>query len=298
MTKTEHAVRNQLRAMNADLYEVGCLQQNCPVGAGERTGQTMLLRTWDTDTLTHSLGWLAHQNAHDCNIYVRPYGEHHLSMVDDLSRQSVEQMAKTGYHPAVVVQTSPGNYQAWLDHGRKLPTEVSTAAARELAERFGGDRKAADWRHFGRLAGFTNRKDQHKREDGSSPWVLLIEARGGSYERADELTAQAEHAVARRHQEAVELARRYAQTKQPSVLRTIDEFRNNPRYAGDGHRIDMAYAVYALSHGMARDQVASAIASRDLSKKGGPRQQIAYIDHTINKALAQIGRGQERELAR
>ena len=67
-------------------------------------------------------------------------------------------MKQAGFGPAAIVETSPGNYPAWLKHPERLSKEVSTAAARALAEKFGGDRGAADWRHFGRLSGFTNRK--------------------------------------------------------------------------------------------------------------------------------------------
>jgi RepB DNA-primase from phage plasmid len=52
-----------------------------------------------------------------------------------------------------MAETSPGNFQASLNHGQVLPKQLSTLAARFLAERFGGDKGAADWRHFGRLAG-------------------------------------------------------------------------------------------------------------------------------------------------
>ena len=46
-------------------------------------------------------------------------------------------MKRAGFEPCVVVETSPGNFQAWVNHGRVLPKVESTAAARELAERLG-----------------------------------------------------------------------------------------------------------------------------------------------------------------
>ena len=118
----------------------------------------MIPRTWDSATLIRSIPWLRMQNADGRNIYVRPKGEHDLSLVDDLTADAVRRMKMTGFTPAAVIETSPGNFQAWLKHPRQLPRELSTMAARKLAEEFGGDRGAADWRHFGRLAGFTNRK--------------------------------------------------------------------------------------------------------------------------------------------
>jgi hypothetical protein len=68
--------------------------------------------------------------------------------------------------------------------------------------------------------------------------------------------------------------------------KTIDSFRFDPRYAGDGNRIDLAYAVYALSHGATEAEVAAAIRTRDLSKKGAEHRQQDYVERTIRKAGA------------
>jgi hypothetical protein len=118
------------------------------------------------------------QNLQGRNVYVRPHGEHDLTMVDDLKRESIDRMFASGFKPAVVVETSPGNFQAWLKHSRVLSREVSTSAARALADEFGGDKGAADWRHFGRMAGFTNRKVKYQSEDGLFPFVRLHAAGG------------------------------------------------------------------------------------------------------------------------
>lgn len=61
-------------------------------------------------------------------------------------------------------------------------------------------------------------------------------------------------------------------------------------YGGDGNRIDLAYAIYSLSHGMSEADVRSAIASRDLSKKGPEHRQATYIERTIRKAGSTLGR--------
>ncbi len=72
-------------------------------------------------------------------------------------------------------------------------------------------------------------------------------------------------------------------------LKTIDDFRKNPAYAGDGNRIDLAYAVYALSHGVSETAVRHTLAIRNLSKKGPVLRQNQYIDRTIAKALSRTG---------
>src|ERR1035438_4070879 len=68
---------------------------------------------------------------------------------DDLAAASIERVKAEGFYPALVVETSPGNSQAWLKHSRRLSKELGTAAARALAQEYGGDLGAADWRHFG-----------------------------------------------------------------------------------------------------------------------------------------------------
>lgn len=79
-----------------------------------------------------------------------------------------------------------------------------------------------------------------------------------------------------------------------SDLKTIDDFRSDPAYGGDGNRIDLAYAVYALAHGIGKADVQVAIKSRDLSKKGSESRQDAYIVRTISKALHRLGEGRAR----
>jgi|SRR5579883_3018514 len=145
--RTREVIFRQAQAMGTDQFEVGLFK---PGASAE-----MILRTWDRLALTESIQWLKFQNADGRNIYIRPKGEHSLSLVDDLTAEALERMNHSGFTPGLIVETSPDNFQAWLNHGRPLPKDVSTAAARALAERFGGDQGSADWRHFGRLAGFT-----------------------------------------------------------------------------------------------------------------------------------------------
>ena len=173
MDRTAHAVTSQVRAMGCEVFEIGLFK---PSATGK--DPVMLPRIWDSDTLLRSISWLKHQNRDGRNIYIRPKGEHNLTLVDDLNLAKVQAMKDAGFAPALVVQTSPGNFQVWLKHPEALTKEVSTAAARKLAERFGGDLGAADWRHFGRLAGFTNRKDKYRSESGLYPFVLLVEHSG------------------------------------------------------------------------------------------------------------------------
>ena len=70
-----------------------------------------------------------------------------------------------------------------------------------------------------------------------------------------------------------------APTSGPLPLKTIDEFRARSKYTGDQTRVDLAYALYALSKGAAESDVRSAIGSRDLSHKGNERRQEVLGPH-------------------
>jgi hypothetical protein len=287
---TTTAVRQQIAAMGCELFEVGVFR---PETAG--TDASMLLRVWGPDTLLHSVPWLLLQNHAGRHIYIRPKGEHNLSLVDDLTAEAVAAMDREGFYPAAVVETSPFNFQAWLKHPEQLDKQLSTATARTLAERFGGDTGAADWRHFGRLSGFANRKPKYQDvTTGLYPLVRLIEAEGKVYPQADHFLKSVRRSVEERLRARERLR---LQTITPPIgwqRKTIDSFRSDPRYAGDGNRIDLAYAVYALSHGATEEEVAAAVRSRDLSKKGAEHRQQDYVERTIRKAgacLLELSRG-------
>jgi DNA primase RepB-like protein len=150
----------------------------------------MILREGQgTAAIELALKWLRHENAKGAHIYIRPADPHGLSLIDDLTAEAVERMKTEGFEPAVVVETSPNNFQAWLNHGRQLEPATSTQAAKALAERFGGDLSSAYWRHFGRLVGFTNPKLERRLPSGARPFARLRSASGRVYSKTVEFLA-------------------------------------------------------------------------------------------------------------
>jgi hypothetical protein len=106
------------------------------------------------DELLDSIPWLKSQNADDRNVYIRPKGRSALVLLDDLTADTLERMRHSGFSPALIVETSPDNFQAWLHHGRLVPENTFIAVARALAEKFNADPNAAGSKHFRRVAGF------------------------------------------------------------------------------------------------------------------------------------------------
>ena len=181
------AVQLQLQAMGASRYELGV---RVPADKSEDGKSRMILRNNLTNgEVFEKLDWLAAENAKGHHIYIRPSGMSQLTLIDDLTRNSMKRLIDTKYTPACVVETSPGNFQAWLKHAWTLTAQEGTVVAKILAERFGGDPNSADWRHFGRLAGFTNPKPQYRLPNGLFPYSQLKFAfsKGVIYEKTHEV---------------------------------------------------------------------------------------------------------------
>ena len=212
--------------------------------------------------------WLRRGNARGAHIFVRPECPHALSLIDDVGADAIEEMGKTGFEPTVVVETSPNNFQVWLNHGRVLSDRfLSTLVARQLASRFGGDRGSCDWRHFGRLAEFTNQKKERRLQNGFQPFVRLRGNEGYVYSAAQEFLGQVE-ALKRKHLSRHEV-REFAPPRETDTpVRPITSFHADSRYGGDLHRADMVWAIHATARGLSREQIEHQILnSCDLSKE-------------------------------
>jgi len=272
---TERIVIAQLSAMGCEAFDIGVLRQS---------GRMLLRERWTQQQIVAAVLWLKHENARGAHIFVRPHGEHALSLLDDLSTDAVMSMEASGFEPAVLVETSPRNFQAWLNHGRILNRELSTRVAKELAARFGGDPSSADWRHFGRLAGFTNQKPHRRLDNGFSPFVRLKKSTGLIYRSAGEFVKTVAESASGITEETRPRPER--PTSSRTDLRPLADFHADPRYGGDLHRADMAWALHAASRGLSEEEIeAEILHARDLSKKGGLRRQMEYARRTAAKAI-------------
>lgn len=281
-------VMRQVDALGLSRFRIGVLTFDA---AGEKH---MQLFTWDRERLAKSLSWLRGQNAGGANINIGPASDHALTLIDDVKREALQRMKAEGFQPAVVVETSRNNFQAWVNHGQVLTQEIRRAAAKQLASEFGGDPSAAAHAHMGRLAGFTNRKEIHRTPDGKYPWVHLVEAVGAVYPRAQEFVKRISLDVEKTKVEEQKRVAAYAKAPTPAVernLKTIHDFRNDLRYAGDGNRADIAYARYAIARGVPATEIRAAIRTRDLSKKGPEKAQEDYVKRTVEKAARGLSQG-------
>jgi len=174
------AIRNQLAAMPCDSYLLRLIHRSTrkPL-PGERLWHAAQL------LLEPTIRFLRARNREGFDVYFRPYASDHnagyiLVDLDNAQPTVLAAMRGNGHEPCVVVETSPGHLQAWVRvSGMPLPPQVATRVSCYLARLYQADRASADWRHVGRLAGFTNQKPQRCLPSGLAPWVKLRYAAAG-----------------------------------------------------------------------------------------------------------------------
>lgn len=139
MDRTWNAVEQMLAALDAQAYDLGILNER---------GMLRGLSNLATAGVFFRLSLLKAHNERGAHIYTRPAGEHRFSALDDLNFDSIARLTGDGYEPCAVIETSFGNFQAWLKHDDVYSVSMSTFVAQALAKRYGADLGAADWRRF------------------------------------------------------------------------------------------------------------------------------------------------------
>jgi hypothetical protein len=278
MDRTALAVYNMLRAIEAPRYDVGVLSER---------GMLPGLDSLAAAEVIERLPLLRQRNARGAHIYIRPSGEHRFTVLDDLAELSLAKLAADGFTPCAVVETSPGNFQAWLKHPVVLPKLMGTLAAKTLAYRYDADASAADWRRFGRLPGFTNCKPKHRRPDGLFPFVRLRSHSTEQYPQAESFLAEV--AALHQAQEQEREARRrraFGSPRESSRLLqlTLPRFRASSKYQDRPAAADIAFCVAAYANGMSEDRIRCALEDDYLSRDPSPSKRAAYVRRTMLKA--------------
>ena len=267
-----------LTAIEAPLYDVGVLSNR---------GMLPGLDGIPAEAVLARLSLLKNRNARGSHIYIRPTGEHRYTALDDLSETSLALLTGDGFNPCAVVETSAGNFQAWLKHSVVFPKLLGTFAAQTLATRYHADPSAADWRRFGRLPGFTNCKPKYKRPDGLFPFVRLTSHSGEQYPMAEAFAQEITKLYQQREQEreTKRLQASLSPQRGPRLSNvTLERFRTSGKYRDRPAAADIAFCVAAYANGMTHDQIERALDDEYLSRDPNPSKKAAYIRRTMEKA--------------
>ena len=167
------ALRTHLAAVAWPRYEVRLIdsaQRACCATRYWTAGQLLAPTT---------ARFLRARNRAGCEVYFRPHAgadsAGYLLLDFDAGPCPLADLRAAHHTPCIVVETSPGRQQAWLRVSTQtVSPSWATAVARGLAARYGADPASAEWRHLGRLAGFTNRKSARLQNNRLPPWVRVI----------------------------------------------------------------------------------------------------------------------------
>lgn len=285
---TRQAIRRQLAAMPCELYLVRLIHHYTRRAfPGERL--------WSAAQLTHgaTVRFLRIRNREGCDVYLQPCAADRnagyiLLDLDHASPAVLDTMRANGHEPCVVLQTSPGNLQAWVRVSlAPLEPAVATAVARQLAHTYGADLGSADWHHLGRLAGFTNQKPGRRLLSGRAPWVRVVHTMAGLARNADALLRAATPlpAPAWVRTEGVEPTLITGQQALEIYQRWIELWRIRERYAPpDWSIVDLWIARQLLAQGRPAAEVEAVLrlGSPQFPRRHGNPED--YLRRTLARA--------------
>jgi hypothetical protein len=169
---TLNAIVKQTQAMNASSYSIGLYNY---------TDSNMINRhNQSVNNILESINWLKYKNLNNYNIFIKPSVEINRAIIllDDVDENIISQLKGRGLFPSCIIETSPNNFQAWLSFGDEpMIYEYRKFITGIIVREFGCDKGCSDANHYGRLAGFTNRKEKYK-INNLYPYVLCREATG------------------------------------------------------------------------------------------------------------------------
>ncbi|MBW4628220.1 MAG: MobA/MobL family protein [Brasilonema octagenarum HA4186-MV1] len=333
---TWHLVKQQIEAMGGDgKFEVGILNRQMEVD--KQTGEVIPpkhpMRSWTftKDSIlnydpatgkTPLISWLKYQNSQNQDIFIRlapteDGKQQGLFLIDDIDPASIEELKLRGLRFASVTETSHKNCQAWVRVTDKpVEKETATALAKMLTKAAGGDPGSASYQHYGRLAGFTNRKLEHLGVYNGKygfPFVKLLESRGESMRNGEQWLTNAREAAAvakQKQQEASALVakvskRQATDSEKEKALQVFRQIYQRARARGngpDGSALDWATLKQMAKRGWSADALTYALSqgSDNLhQRKAGHAED--YINRTIsrvfqdNDVLSALARRQERQ---
>lgn len=300
--KRNSEIAKQLESFGCSKFEVQAIPHK---GSSLKTDS---VRTVDAAGAMKLSNYLGAKNAQGYDIYVRPaaleiegeqYGQPYV-FVDDIKPADMAKLRDAGLPLAITMESSPGNFQGWIRVGSTpLKAEELTAAAKIVAKTFGGDPGSADWRHHGRLAGYTNQKPTRRQSNGYAPFVQMKAQKGhdiapngpalihAARQKLEQEEAKKAKAL---NEAAVREEQQYQSTLRDELAGTdvysfVSEARERLRKGEDESATDFSAALSALRKGFDRDHVKAAL--RACSTNLGARKGDGvdrYLEHTLDRA--------------
>lgn len=288
-------------AVQADTFRVTCIKM---LENGEKKAFILgksegVSQGFSSEELVRRMAEIVRIQARDENIYYTPLskGRHHI-LIDDMSEDSLRKFWKDGYRPAIVLRSSPGNFQCVLTI-KKLGTEFDRDIGNRLAERLNreyGDKKLSGCIHPHRAPGFENRKPKHRREDGQYPTVKLLYAErrecGKTIKLSEEIAGEIEQATKAQRERRKEEEKKWRNMARPgSPIAAYHAHLANIRQhmtVEDASRVDSMIALRMRATGHDQGAIENAIrtCAREMRGTEERRDWSRYAERTAAYAFS------------
>lgn len=288
-------------AVGADRYRVTCIKMESDGGK-----KTFILDKKDGTTKGFTPGELVSKmiemlrlQRRGENIYYTPLSEekHHI-LIDDMTAESLKKLKEDDFSPAVILESSPGNYQCVLTIP-KLKTGFDRDVGNRVTERLNrlyGDKTLSGCIHPHRAPGFENRKPKHKRDGGGYPQVRLLFAEQRECEASLALTRM----IDREYAESAMKKKTHPLAVVPSSARPGDpvsayyaHLENIRKHLTieDYSRVDAMIALRMRSTGHSRSDVAEAVraCAPSIREAQTRRDWQRYAERTADYAFGMAG---------
>ena len=289
-------------AIGAERYRVTCI---CMAADGSK--KTFILDKKDgvtkgflPDEIRQRMPEMLRIQSRGENIYYTPLSEHkHHILLDDMRETKLAMFLQDGFTPAVVLESSPGNFQCLITIpklGSPFDKDVGNRLTERLNQQY-GDPKLSGCIHPHRAPGFENRKAKHKQEDGAYPQVRLLRAERTECPHALELSKQIAQEYAQAQQERAKrqrtLPQQGAAPPGSGAAAYHAHFANIQQHLSieDFSRVDAMIALRMRATGHSREAVAEVVRqyAPDIREKKEGRNWQRYAERTADYAFGMAG---------
>jgi len=238
------------------------------------------------DPLKRALPYLMRRAAgRQWNVIIRPHASVTLVQLDDLN---AEKLARVQSEAFLTLETSPGNFQAWV-----AISSARTDTASRLKRGVGADPGASG---ASRLPGSRNYK---RRYEPHFPTVALIDSAPGRIVTPERLRDMGLLAEPIRHT-WIQRVQQTAPRRWPSYQMCLDRGPPNQSKTGvDRSRVDMAWAIIAADWGWQEDEIAARLMQvSDKAKLEGERYCVLTAKKAVTIAFQRNPQADSRSISR
>lgn len=208
-------------------------------------------------------------------------------MLDDLNADSLARLSEGSFNPCVIVETSAGNFQAWLKHLTRVSQAPWNLRGADLSLSLRRRPERGGLETVRQASRLHQLQTQVPQAEWSLPFVRLKVHNGEQYPMAEAFAQEITKLYGEREQERE--ARRLQASLSPQRGRrlsslSLERFRTSTKYQDRPAAADIAFCVAAYANGLNEERIERALEDDYLSRDPSSSKRAAYIRKTMEKA--------------